>query len=380
MMDTKPLTMRICLSLLLISILSTAAAQQIEYTISGKFTNWPKQRSIAIIYTANNEMVMDTIIAVNGKFTYKGKHDEPLELSLSYDPPAKGNIKDNTHIYVSQGKIQLSDSDSLKNAKIKGPKETMDFAQFQAEILPFKKRMLQLRLRAMQIQTAKGDPEAIASLEKVFRATIDTLRSAYQDFIVAHPASHSSLAAIKNLDGQRFSDPKILALYEGLHASVKESPTGKIIQKGYEIGMKTSMGTILEDFNSLDTARQPLSLAEVKAKGKLTLVDFWASWCKPCREENPHLRKVYTEFHDKGLNIIAVSLDRTVGSWKNAINQDQLPWYHVSGLQYWDEPIVKQFGIVGVPDSFLLDQDGRIIGRGLRGEKLYETIKKQLEK
>jgi thiol-disulfide isomerase/thioredoxin len=112
---------------------------------------------------------------------------------------------------------------------------------------------------------------------------------------------------------------------------------------------------------------------------KLTLVDFWASWCGPCRAENPNVVKAFQAFHDKGFNIISVSLDDNAARWKAAIIKDGMPWYHVSCLKKWDEPVAKQFGVNAVPDNFLLDADGKVIGRGLRGEALYKAVQEKLK-
>ena len=121
-----------------------------------------------------------------------------------------------------------------------------------------------------------------------------------------------------------------------------------------------------------------MSLSSVTAKGKVTIVDFWASWCRPCRMENPNVVRLYNEYHSKGLEIIGVSLDKTAPAWEKAIADDQLTWTHVSHLQYWNEPIAKQFGITSIPQTLILDENGVIIAKNLRGKELADKLAKLL--
>jgi peroxiredoxin len=113
--------------------------------------------------------------------------------------------------------------------------------------------------------------------------------------------------------------------------------------------------------------------------GKVTIVDFWASWCAPCRKENPNVVALYNEYHSKGLNIIGVSLDQDAKKWKDAIAKDNLSWIHVSNLKYWDEPIGKQYGISSIPATFILDAKGNIVAKDLRGDALRAKVKELLD-
>lgn len=376
MMGTSKLIFSVGILLTFMLMIQEASGQKQDVILEGKFRNWPKMRLLTLMYNDGATLMEDTIVAVNGKFRHKKTFENPMEISLSYDGTADSKSKDSRRLLAMQGRISLVHTDSLKRAVLKGPPAVMDYERLKEQTDPIVDYLVSLRLKAQQLM--KNGGTIPPQLDSDYKGKVDELRGRYKSFVQSNPGSIVSLFAIKKLDGTNYSDPEIFDLYKGLTAAVKQSSDGVDIQQRFTIGLKTSVGTVLEDFSSLDTARNALGLAAVKAKGKLTLVDFWASWCKPCRAENPHLVKVYNEFHAKGFNILAVSLDRSEAAWKNAIQQDGLPWYHVSSLQYWDEPVVKQFGINGVPDSFLLDSDGRIIGRGLRGDKLYEAVKAAL--
>jgi thiol-disulfide isomerase/thioredoxin len=108
--------------------------------------------------------------------------------------------------------------------------------------------------------------------------------------------------------------------------------------------------------------------------GKVTIVDFWASWCGPCRAENPNVVALYNEFHSKGLNIIGVSLDKDATRWKEAIAKDKLSWTQVSHLKFWDEPIAAQYNVQSIPATFILDASGKVVAKDLRGEALKAKI------
>lgn len=114
--------------------------------------------------------------------------------------------------------------------------------------------------------------------------------------------------------------------------------------------------------------------------GKITIVDFWASWCGPCRAENPNVVAIYKEFHDKGLNIVGVSLDKDAAKWKEAIAKDNLTWTQVSHLKFWDEPIAAQYKVEAIPATFILDASGKVIAKDLKGDELRAKIKELLSK
>ena len=137
---------------------------------------------------------------------------------------------------------------------------------------------------------------------------------------------------------------------------------------------KIEIGSIAPDFTAPDPDGNSVTLSKVL--GKITILDFWASWCRPCRVENPNFVKLYNKYHDKGLNIISVSLDREnqMKRWVNAIEKDNLNWYNVSNLKYWQDPVAQLYNISSIPATFILDEKGKIIATRLRGSALEEKI------
>ncbi len=137
-----------------------------------------------------------------------------------------------------------------------------------------------------------------------------------------------------------------------------------------------TIGSVPPAISLPDPSGKVHSLAEFK--GKVLLIDFWASWCGPCRQENPNVVGAYKEFHGKGFEILSVSLDKSDVAWKNAIAQDKLSWTHVSDLKYWDSKAAADYGVKGIPFAVLVGRDGKVIAKNLRGEELSKKLKEIL--
>jgi len=189
-----------------------------------------------------------------------------------------------------------------------------------------------------------------------------------------------SMLKNKNADLQ-----KIIDTYQGLADDLKSSIKGNEIlaevenaKKILEAQGRTEIGKIAPEFSAPTPEGNMLSLSEVK--GKITLIDFWAAWCGPCRRENPNLVQIYEKYHDKGLEIIGVSLDGNTrqadpkAAWVKAIADDNLTWPQISNLNYFNGPIVRMYNIKSIPSSFILDAEGKIVAKNLRGAALEEKI------
>ncbi len=198
-------------------------------------------------------------------------------------------------------------------------------------------------------------------------------------FALTHPDYLASLTALNDAYFPIPQDINVInKLFEGLHSEVKKNPRGVATKAAIDRYMAVANGKQAPDFTAADTSGKNFTLSSLK--GKYVLVDFWASWCVPCREENPNVVKAYQRFHNKNFEIVSVSLDRPGkhDDWTKAIQQDGLTWYHVSDLKYWNSDIAKLYAIRSIPQNFLIDPQGKIVAQQLRGEELVKVLEKLL--
>ncbi|ACU62575.1 peroxiredoxin family protein [Chitinophaga pinensis] len=231
-------------------------------------------------------------------------------------------------------------------------------------------------------QKAKGHYDTIGLGE--WRYQMKLLKSARKaqeiNFIRQHPDYMVSLDALKDVIGPLPDNIKSYnALYNGLKKNIRQSEAGINTKKMIDKYMTVRVGAIAPAFTAPDTSGQNISLKDYR--GKYVLIDFWASWCGPCREENPAVVKAYQQYKDKNFDILSVSLDQPGkrAEWIKAIQKDGLSWQHVSELKYWDSNVAKLYAIRSIPQNFLVDPKGKIIAKDLRGEALATKLEEILK-
>ncbi|RZJ75145.1 MAG: TlpA family protein disulfide reductase, partial [Flavobacterium sp.] len=198
-----------------------------------------------------------------------------------------------------------------------------------------------------------------------------------------NPKAFISILLVKQMFQLNKPVEEIKKHYDALDAEVKKTKEGKevadMLKKATEQKANkgtATVGSLAPNFSAPDSEGKTVSLE--KSLGKVTIIDFWASWCKPCRMENPNVVALFNEYNSKGLKIIGVSLDKDEIKWKDAIAADKLAWLQVSNLKQWDEPIAKLYGVEGIPATFILDASGKIVAKDLRGDQLKAKIKELL--
>ena len=225
------------------------------------------------------------------------------------------------------------------------------------------------------------DTAGLKSLEATQQQLFEEDKANKMELVRNNPGSIVSVMILQDmLNTQAYSSSEMKSLFEQLDPQIQTTPLAQQLKTSLDRMSKTDIGSKAPDFSAPTPEGDELALKDVL--GKVTLVDFWAAWCRPCRVENPNIVNVYKQYHDKGFNIIQVSLDRPgqKDKWVQAIKEDNIgEWNHVSNLMFWQDPIAAEYGIRAIPAAFLLDEEGKIIAKDLRGPALGEKVGELLD-
>ncbi|WP_343670674.1 TlpA disulfide reductase family protein [Chitinophaga sp.] len=361
--------MRLLLALLLFP--AFVFAQKGDYKLEGKMTNWKGTDSLTYAFDSKR----DTIVVHDGKFSLKFNLEQPTLMYIrKLDYAHEKQTPDVTKLYLEKGTVMITGTDSLKYAKIKGGPVNTVYEERSNVVIPLNKHMMELRLAIEKYPKGPQRDSFAKTVKDDYVATQDSIIAYLLSFVKAHSHSFIALQTISEMSGPAVDYQKYNPLYVALDEPLKKTPLGKAFGERLAIARNLAPGAKAPAFTSTDLKGDSLALYTVLKQGKVTLVDFWASWCGPCRAENPNVVKAYNTYHEKGFNILSVSLDDKHEKWEAAIAKDGMPWYHVSSLKGWQEPVALLYDIHAVPDNLLLDSNGKVIARGLRGAALAEKL------
>ncbi|WP_115462926.1 TlpA disulfide reductase family protein [Winogradskyella aurantiaca] len=333
------------------------------------------------------EVVRDTAVAMNNSLEFKGEVEYPKIVFLSIDGTV-GQLMlflENTDMSIELDTLNIAKS------KISGSQLNEELATFNQEIVELR-MSLQPYVVAFRQARRDGDQVKADSLQTIMEDI--SLKSLYfpLEYAKSNPSSYVSMYVVDSQIGSnaQLNYEDYSAAYEALDSSLKSTVVGKRIQKKLDIERQkferekiTSIGATAPEFKGPTPEGGELALSEVYSKGKYTIIDFWAAWCGPCRRENPNVVRIYEKYHDKGLEIIGVSLDGNRNqkdpkdAWIKAIEADRLNWNHVSNLQYFG-PIARQYNVNAIPAMFIVDNTGKIVAKNLRGRALENKIEELL--
>jgi peroxiredoxin len=349
-----------------------SVAQTGKITVKGKIDGI---KSGTLYLTArSSEEKTDTLGSCKikkGKFKLKGTVKEPLlaqlvvggfsgGFDLFVEPGVSYNafLRDGDGYYIRGGELNesytahIKSSDSLR-AVISGLQERYDAARAERKF----------RSASLVNDTLQREKENFRAMTQSFLQTNDNVITAYTMY--------------SNIVMRDMGLRETRGMYETMGDGAKDTQYGRMIKERIERMMKTQGGAKAPDFTLPDVNGNPVTMSAVK--GKIKIIDFWASWCGPCRLNNPELKKIYEEFRGKGLVIIGVSLDEEREDWQMAIEDDGLDWVNVSSLKGWDCEIVRLYNVKGVPALFILDENNNIIATGLRDEQLKIFLHENLK-
>jgi peroxiredoxin len=357
--------------LLLGAVLASCSSKP-HYTVTGKIQGSDSITFYLQKYNAGKTVSIDSAVSRKGSFSIKGGGiDYPQMVQL-----VAGHTRKRISFYLENSDIKITGNlDSLFKADVTGSKTHDEYKQLEksSRILSDKYTGINIKYQAA---SQSGDAVNATRFEKELESVESEMTTLQRNFVKDNPASYVTPSIVTSLSYDMDAD-EIESMIGGLDTTISHLPVIKSLQE-HAVAMKeVAVGQKAPDFTLSDVNGNPVSLSS-KIGSKLLLIDFWASWCQPCRQENPNVVKVYNEFHKKGFDAFGVSLDRTKDAWVKAIADDKLTWTHVSDLQWWNNAAAKLYAVNAIPANFLLDETGKIIGRNLRGDALYNKVNEVL--
>jgi len=341
------------------------------FTISGKVTGL-KDSTLVYLVNSNSGNPIAQTYASKGSFTLFGKVESPDVYQLSFI-----GYKDVYEMFLDNANLNVAGtSAALKKMSVTGSSVAQDFQLYEKRFNPLKEKLnKQVGVANQTTEAKKRD-----SLVNLVNKTVANIQSQIDLFVKEKPVSPFT-SFIFYITTSLTSDPSVTAeRFAKLTASAKNNvyanALAQMLQQQTAAKEFGAIGSEAPDFTQNDPEGKPVSLSSLR--GKYVLIDFWASWCGPCRRENPNVVAAFNEFKDKNFTILGVSLDQDRDRWLQAIKADNLNWTQVSDLAYWNNAAAKQYQVTGIPQNFLLDPNGRIIGKNLRGEELHQKLSEVL--
>jgi peroxiredoxin len=360
-------------SLSTLIILSSCGSQENQFVLTGSADVADGTKVYLLQADQNNQpFIKDSTTVKLNNFKFQGISSTP-QISYIQVEGVNGYIL----AILENGYIKADIfKDSISKSKVYGTKSNDDFLKYKSETKYLVDDMNNISSEA-QDAIMNGDVGIAIELEKEYNSKEREVMLYEWDFIIDNNDSYMSALLLEVfMIENKVNKDSIIDVYENLSNRIKVSDVGKNIAdllSQYENPIE--VGEIAPDFTAPSLNGADVTLSKELSKNNVTLLDFWAAWCRPCRVENPNLVRLYKSYKNKGFDIIGVSLDRTKEQWEQAVEDDNLLWTQVSNLNFWNDPIARRYSIRSIPQSYLINNKGVVIGKNLRGNDLEESIK-----
>ena len=351
---------------LAIIFICISCSETTEYTLNGTIDLEDGQNVLLLGVDEQSQLMpIDTVQIEAGTFSLSGLSKYPEMHYLNFE-----GVRSLLPVVIEPGTITVeAKKDSIQKSSIKGTKSNQDVARFLKEVRTFNQTLQEISFELRNAMLSK-DSLNVSDLQEQYDDIVVKIADFEINFIKENPDSYvSSLILEQRVTSEQIDITEAQDLFDQLDSRIQMTKSAQNIlellrQKELqeEVSKETpEVGDVAPDFKAPSPNGELVTLNQ--AKGKFTVIDFWASWCKPCRNQSPELVELYNTYKSQGVNIVSVSLDRSNKRWLDAIEDDGLNWTHVSNLKHWQDPIAEDYNVRSIPELFLVDDSGTVLAR-----------------